>query len=294
MFLGFIIDKDVNEDILNDQTLDMPPIYTAHSYIGNELMITSSSLYQLYQSAVKYPERDDFNNLIKVYHLDKLFMELKNVSYKFKNPYDDDKAIPSVTIATDNLTKDMFNTIKSIGCTFHEKLEYAHVCSNFFVCKWIYILSTHCCQYFNIKLIAGSHYDFDLPKAEIQILENFDKLDISNDYLFMNEANKKSQDFTTNNFPSLDGKSSTVVHQPVWNRPIEQKLTAHNKMVSSKDDKDSFPPLGCSQRAIPENDPTIGKNSWYKNAGQKNKLPQGNKTTKNTNRGRESNVDKNK
>jgi hypothetical protein len=281
----------------------MPPIFTAHTSIGNELMITTSSLYQLYQSAVKYPERDDFNNLIKVYHLDKLFMELKNVSYNFKNPNDDDKAIPSVAIATDNLTKDMFNIIKSIGCTFHEKLEYAHVCSNFFVCKWIYILSTHCCHYFNIELVAGSHFNFDLPKAEIQISDDFDQLNISNNYLFMNESMNNSQDITANSFPSLDSKSSEVMHQPVWNRPVEQKLTAHNKTISSKDDKDSFPPLSCSQRDIPENTPTIGKSSWYKNAGrgrgiintcQKSNVPQPDETSRNTNLGRGSNVSRKK
>lgn len=244
----------------------MPPIFTAHTSIGNELMITNSSLYKLYQCAVKYPDENDFNNLIKVYHLDKLFMELKNVSYKFKNPHDDDNAIPSVAIATDNLTKDMFNTVKTIGCTFHEQLEYSHVCSNFYVCRWIYILSTHCCQYFNINLVPGCHFDFDLSKTEEQIEEPLEKLSISNEYPFMKFIPKKSEDLSANSFPALDGGPSTVMHQPIWSRPVEQKLTTLNKTVSSKDDKDNFPPLGNSQRTIPKT--TIGNNSWPKNASR--------------------------
>lgn len=276
----------------------MPPIYTAHSSVGNELMITNSSLYQLYRSAVKYPDKDDFNLFIKVYHLDKLFMELKNVSYKFKNPDDDDKAIPSVAIATDNFAKDMLNIIKSIGCTYHEKLEYAHVCSNFFVCKWIYILSTHCCQYFDIKLVSGCHFNFDLSKTEVPVDENFKKLSLNDDLMFMKYVKKNVEDLTPTSFPALDSKPSTVMQQPVWSRPVEQKLTTHNKIVSSKDDKDSFPPLGNPQRAIPENTPAIGRNNRCKNEGrgkgvnavQKNKSSQAGETSKNFNGKKGSNV----
>lgn len=157
--------------MLNDSTLDLPPIYTAHCSLGNEIMITNSSLYQLYQASVKHACKEHFNSLLSVFHLDKLLMELKNVSYNIKHRHENIKAIPSVAMATDYLAKDMISTIKSIGCNFHENLEHAHICSNYYICKWIYILSTHCCQYFNIKLVSGCHFDFDLTNSESSVEE---------------------------------------------------------------------------------------------------------------------------
>lgn len=161
--------------MLNDPTLDLPPVYTAHTSTGNELKTTIISIFQLFKSAVNSSmNKDNFNNIFRVYHLDKLFMELKNACHSYAYPDSDDMAIPSVAIATDHLTKHLLDTIKAIGCTFHEKLENSHICSNYIVCKWIYIFSIHCCHYFNIELTSGCHYDFNLFKTEIsvQLIDN--------------------------------------------------------------------------------------------------------------------------
>lgn len=284
---------------MNDSTLDLPPLYTAHTSTGNELMTTISSLYQLYQSAVKNAFKDDFNNLLRVYHLDKLFMELKNVSYKIRFPGKNESALPSVAMATENLSKDMFNTIKTIGCGFHEKLENAHVCSNYYVCKWIYILSTHCCQYFDVQLVSGSHYDFDLSKMEYNIEENIDNLCISkSDHLFDNFQEKKSKDLTANSFPALEGELSTFIQQPVWSRP-EQKSMTPSKTLPIKGN--NFPPLGNSNDHIPDNASSVS--SWHRNVGCGrgiiNQVQNKNTThlsndTKKTTRGRGFHIDGNK
>lgn len=257
------MDKEVDKAVLNDSTLDLPPVYTAHTSTGNELMITTSSLYQLYQSAVKNAYKDDFNNLLRIYHLDKLFMELKNVSYKIKSG-NSESALPSVAMATENLSKDMFNTIKSIGCSFHEKLENGHVCSNYYVCKWIYIMSTHCCQFFDVKLVPGSHFDFDLSKTEYNIEENIDNLCISNsDNMADYFQEKKPKDLTANSFPALDGGLSTFIQQPVWSRP-EQKSLTPSKTLPNK--SNNFPPLGNSKEIILDNASSVS--SWRNNAGR--------------------------
>lgn len=212
-----------------------------------------------------YADKDDFNNLLRVYHLDKLFMELKNVSHKIKYPGIDEIALPSVAMATENLAKDMLNTIKSIGCAFHEKLEQAHVCSNYYVCKWIYIISTHCCQYFNIKLVPGCHFDFNLSQTEIPVEQKIENLNISkNDFVNLS-LKKQPQDFSANNFPALKGgPSSSVLQKPVWGRP-EQKINPPSKTISNK--SDNFPPLGSSQKSILENATTTETNSWQKTTG---------------------------
>lgn len=242
----------------------MPPIYTAHTSTGNELMITSASLYQLYQSTVLNACKDDFNNLFKVYHLDKLFMELKNVSYNIKFPTKSDiKALPSVAMATESLTKDMFNTIISIGCDYHEKLEHAHVCSNYHVCKWIYIFSTHCCQYYDIKLIPGCHYDFDLSKIVIPFEENIDnlKIDTKKDTFVKYDLKKTSQDKINNkSFPPLGSGSSTSNQQSIWGRS-EQKFNSNSTTFNANND---FPPLGKLQNVSFQETPT--DYSWRKDA----------------------------
>lgn len=298
--IGFILNKEVNEDVLKDLAIDMPPVYTAHTPIDNELMITSASLYQLFESAVKDAERHDFNSIIRVFHLDKLFMKLKNACYKHRHPGTDDLALPSVALATDNLSKDVLSIIKAVGCDYHEKIEHAHVCSNYYVCKWINILSAHCCRYFNIKLLPGYHEEFNLSVTESSIEENLHKINISDfaeNYLNNKEINKPKT-LTANSFPALKGKSSTVIQKPVWNKP-EYKDNTNNKTITNK--KDNFPPLGVS-KTTQINAPVTEMNSWCKNAGrgrgivnqvQSNNQNQLNKNSKEPGKGRGLFIDKN-
>lgn len=267
--LGFIMNKEVNETVLNDSTLDMPPVYTAHTPIENELMITSASLYQLFQSAVKNADRDDFNNIIRVYHLDKLFMELKNVSHQIQNPGTDDLALPSLAMATDCLSLNVYSIMKSVGCNFHEKLEHGHVCSNYFVCKWLHILSAHCCRYFDIMHVPGSHFDFDLSETESSIEENLNKIKISKhaENFLNNFEQNKSKDLAHNSFPALEGKLSTVTQKPIWNKPQHKANTSTNsKTITNKEE--NFPPLGDIHKTVQKNAPTTETNNWFSNGGR--------------------------
>lgn len=264
-YLGFIMNKEVDEAVLNDPTLDMPPVYTAHTPIDNELMITGTSLFKLFGSAVKNADRNYFNNIIRVYHLDKLLMELKNRCHKIRYPESEDLALPSVAMATDTLTKDVFSTIISIGCNYHEKLEHSHVCSNFFVCKWIHIVSAHCCRYFDIKLAPGCHYDFDLSEIENPIEENFDKLNISKfsaNFSINSEIDKSIS--ATSNFPALDNKSSNAIQKPVWNKPESR---ANTNRETATNQVNNFPPLGDPQ-SIQNITPTTETNDWFRNTGR--------------------------
>ncbi|XP_022163726.1 protein maelstrom homolog [Myzus persicae] len=264
--IGFIMNKEVDVTVLNDPALDMPPVYTAHRPIENELMITSASLFNLFKSAVEDAGRTDFNNIIRVYHLDKLFMQLKNACYKVKHPDTDDLALPSVALATDSLSKDVLTTIKTIGCNFHEKIDYPHVCSNYFVCKWINILSAHCCRYFDIKLVTGSHYDFDLSKYCSSIEEHLEKISISKFALEYDDDIEvdKSNTLAPNSFPALEGKLSTVIPKPIWNKP-EYKTNTNGKTIANKEE--NFPPLG-DLKNMKKNAPVTAKNSWCKNTGR--------------------------
>lgn len=246
----------------------MPPLYTAHTSTGNELMITTSSLYQLYQSAVKTAYKDDFNKFLRIYHLDKLFMEVKNKSHNIRYPDVFEKALPSVAMATESLSKDMFDTIKFIGCEFHEKHEHAHVCSNYYVCKWIYIFSTHCCQYFNIKLVSGCHFNFDLSRIQTPVEEIIENLNISKINHFKDyNLEKQSQALTPDDFPAIIGELSTTSTQyPIWNKPAfkpDHKMNTPNKTVLNNDN--NFPPLGEPQKVILDKKPTTNINSWQKN-----------------------------
>jgi len=253
------MDKDVDEAVLNDLALDMPPVYTAHTSIENELMITSSSLFKLFESAVRDAERDDFNNMIRVYHLDKLFMNLKNACYKVKYPNKDDLALPSVAMATDSLTKDVITTVKTLGCKFHENLDAVHVCSNYFVCKWINIISAHCCRYFDIELVPGYHYDFDLSKIVSMVEENIDNINVSKlsiVYSDDSEINKPKTFVSNSDFPAIECKSSTLIQKPVWNKPKTNSETITIK-------EDNFLTLGD-----PKNSPVTEMNSWHKIVGR--------------------------
>jgi len=240
----------------------MPPIYTAHTSTGNELMVTNLSLFQLYKSVVDYADRNDFNKLLSVYHLDKLFMEMKNVAHEIRHSNKIDKALPSVALATDNLTKDVIYTVQSIGCSYHDNLGYAHVCSNYYVCKWIYIISTHCCQYFDIKFISGCHFNFNLSITEIPFKKMFDDLKISEyDYFPNDTAEKKSQHLTTEGFPRLKGKEPTIDQQSMWNES-EQKVKMPSKTICIENN--DFPPLVNSQKVTQESySMAVGTNSWH-------------------------------
>lgn len=220
--------------MLTDSTLDMPPIYTAHTSSGNELHTTTASLFQLCKTAMNnLIKKDNFNNILRVYQLDKLFMEIKNASHRSTYLGSNEMAIPSVAIATENLNKNFLNTIKKIGCTFHEKLEHPHVCSNYYICKWIYIFSIHSCHYFNIKLISNYHYDFDLSKSEIPV-QSVVYNEISNNYV---QCFKEKKNVSINNFPVLEGKS-TVDQQSILNCPKPRIHTQEIPagLVSNKDD----------------------------------------------------------
>lgn len=260
-YSGFIIQQEVDENTFHDFSFDLPPIYTAQDSTEHDLAITSSSMFQLYKSAVSNPmNKADFCKILKVYQLDKLFMEIKNKAHSLVNPDSDEKALPSVALASDNLTKDMLNTIKTIGCTFHEKLEQGHVCSNYYVCKWMYIFSTHCCHYFKINIKPGLHYDFDLSKTEIPIVQDIrlhmKDLEISNSYVTEYEKSKKK----TNKFPALGGKSTTV--QPTtWGKPNKPANQPH---VSNK--SNNFPPLNSFGKNVSEHTPA--SNSWGLTAGR--------------------------
>jgi len=173
------VNKDVDETVLDDLTLDLPPLYTAHSPFENELMITRASLSKFFESAVRGTERSNFNNIIRVYHLDKLFMDLKNACYKIKHPDKDELALPSVNMASSCFLKLVISTFETIGCCFHEQLELYDNCSNCYTCKWINILSSHCCPYLDIQLVPGCHFDFRLPKTDSPIENNFGKMKIT-------------------------------------------------------------------------------------------------------------------
>jgi len=299
-YLGFIMNKEVDVSVLNDLALDMPPVYTAHSHIENQLMITKASLFKLFNSAVTdVVLRTDFNNIIRVYHLDKLFMELKNACYKVKHPDTNDLALPSVAMATDSLSKDVLSTIKTIGCNFHENLEHIHGCSNYFVCKWINILSAHCCRYIDIELASGCHYDFDLSETESPFEERLDKMCISKFAAnYSDEEINKPNNLAANSFPALEGKLATV-QRPVWNKP-EHKPKTNSKTITKKED--NFPPLGDS-KSIQIKAPAPVINSWGKNAGrgrgiisqvQSNNQNQLNANSKLTSKGRGLSTDRNK
>jgi len=301
-YLGFIMNKEVDVSVLNDLALDMPPVYTAHKQIENELKITSTSLSKLFASAVRDAGRTDFSDIIRVYHLDKLFMKLKNACYKVKHPDTVDLALPSVAMATDSLSKDVLTTIKTIGCDFHEKLEHIHGCSNYFVCKWIHILSAHCCRYIDIELISGCHYDFDLSKTESTTFEeHFNKMNISKfaaNYSDDKEINEPNT-LAANSFPALEGKLATVIQKPIWNKP-EYKANTNSKTITNKED--NFPPLGDS-KSIQINASVPVQNNWCQNAGrgrgiisqvQSNNQNQLNANSKLTSKGRRLSTDRNK
>lgn len=257
------MDKNVDEDVLNDPNLDIPPIYTAHTSTGNELMITNASLFYLYKSVTQCADRNNFERLLSVYHLDKLFMEMKNVSYEIKNLNKNVKALPSVAMATHSLTIDMVSTIIEIGCSYHEKLNYVHVCSNYYICKWIYNLSTHCCQYFNIKPLSGCHYDFDLSIIKTRIQEDINNLYISKpDCIFKNSPEKKLQVSTTSSFSSVESKPPTSIQRPICSR-FEHKVNTSREIMSAQGN--DFPALGNAQGVILESSPVVKKNSWRSN-----------------------------
>lgn len=127
------MNKDVDETVLYDLPLDLPPVYTAHTRFDNELMGTRASLSKLFESVVRGAEESDFNNIIRVYHLDKLFMNLKNACCNVRHPDKDELALPFVQMASFCFKKVVIGTIESLGCSFHEKDELYESCSNYFV-----------------------------------------------------------------------------------------------------------------------------------------------------------------
>lgn len=267
-YLGFIMNKDVDETVLDDLTLDMPPVYTAHTPIGNELMITSASLFKLFESAVRDAERSDFNNIIRVYHLDKLFMNLKNACFKVKHPGKVELALPSVAMATDALSKDVLTVMKTVGCDFHEKLDDIHVCSSYYVCKWIHILSAHCCRYFDIQLVPGCHFAFDLSKTDSSVEERFGKMNISKCSVDCsnnnNNINKPITVADNRAFPPLGGELSAVIQKPIRNVP-EYESNKNSKITT--DDKDNYLQLG-DLKNIQKDAPVPVVNRWQENAGR--------------------------
>lgn len=269
----------MDEDVFNDPYLDIPPIYTAHTPNRKELMITNLSLFYLYKSVVQYATRDDFNRLLSVYHLDKLFMEMKNVAYEIRHPKINEKALPSVAMATDSLTRDLITTDPNIGCSYHEKLGYSHVCSNYYVCKWIFILSTHCCQYFNIKLEPGCHYDFDLSIKETPVEKAIDNLNIAKADVFNNISNKRQHALTTNNDSSVESNPTTN-QQTTANRPECHNIDTLKEIRSTQGQ--AFSPFDNPQNCAHNSSHVAGMNNQSSNANTRTMFPDSFSTDKRT------------
>lgn len=276
--LGFIIGYEVDEEEFNKPNFDLPPVYSVHNSKGISLLKTFCSMYQLYKTAVRNPmDKTEFGNIVKVYHLDKLFMEVKNLAHSLVNPHSDEKALPSVALASDSLAKDLTNTISSVCCNFHKHFDQLPVCSNYYVCKWIYILSTHCCHYFNIKLQPGFHYDFNLFNMDIpiqNITHDIDNVKISNSYI----PNVKNNNAVTDKFPALGG-SSTVVQQSMWGKQNKSAIQSH---ISSNSNS-NFPPLNNIQKTITEK-PIVNSKGQNTGCKENSVVSVGNKSRKQSKR----------
>lgn len=159
--LGFIANRHVSEDELDNPNLDMPPLFTGHSSIENEQVITRKSLYRMYKIVKPGVNEDRFNRLFKIYNLDKLFMELKNTSYRAHNIGSKHNVMPTILLATAHLRAPFI--IKSVGCIVHHLGNSKRFCSTFLVCKWIHAVLVHCCPYFKIDF---NRYHFELPIFE--------------------------------------------------------------------------------------------------------------------------------
>lgn len=159
--LGFIVNRHVSEDELDNPNLKIPLLFTGHSSIENEQIITSKSLYRMYHIVKPEVSEDCYNRLFKIYNLDKLFMEIKNTSYRKQNIGSNYNVTPSIQLATEHLRSPF--SMKSVGCTIHNQHSYNKICSNFMVCKWINAVMVHCCPYFNIQF---NKYHLELPIFE--------------------------------------------------------------------------------------------------------------------------------
>lgn len=159
--LGFIANRHVSEDELDNPNLDMPPLFTGHSSIENEQVITRKSLYRMYEIVKPGVSEDRFNRLFKIYNLDKLFMEIKNTSYHAHNIGSKHNVTPAIQLATEHLRSPFI--IKSVGCIVHQLGNSYRFCSTFLVCKWIHAVLVHCCPYFKIKF---NRFHVELPIFE--------------------------------------------------------------------------------------------------------------------------------
>lgn len=111
-------------------------------------------------------------NRIKVYHVEELYHALTQelVSTRLTR-----------TLAKDKLAQDPYVYSSGNACDYHEQIDRAVHCSLYVAKKWAFIMCDHCCSFFGIDLIPGTHVPEDaevsprrpVKKPEMVIRESF-------------------------------------------------------------------------------------------------------------------------
>ncbi|XP_050433420.1 protein maelstrom 2-like isoform X2 [Adelges cooleyi] len=164
--LSFLNGNELNEKDLNEETLDLPYLYTIETEMFSNMMNTKISLENLYKTVFPNHNPEYIKLLFKIGSLERLFNEMIN---KFNIHLNGHYISPGFSLR-DILGSDMYGL--GLGCTFHEVRDIAFKCSRSRVLQWMSNICKHLNKYTSLKIIPGRNVALLLRDGSRLIIED--------------------------------------------------------------------------------------------------------------------------
>ncbi|XP_061519567.1 protein maelstrom homolog isoform X1 [Anopheles gambiae] len=161
---------DAQRHAEEDHQLPLPPNAMGVSDYGDVAMRLFSFLLQnddmplLFTDETDVPRVESMLEHILSDHLSEIELRicpLAELFFRLKQNVElymmDQTTFPSVYIAQQIITKDVYDYTKGISCDYHEEKDNVLYCPLSRCIRWAYIISDNCCQDMGIEPIPGKH-----------------------------------------------------------------------------------------------------------------------------------------
>uniref|UniRef100_A0A182KB73 Maelstrom domain-containing protein n=1 Tax=Anopheles christyi TaxID=43041 RepID=A0A182KB73_9DIPT len=153
-----------------DHQLPIPPNAMGETDFGDVAMKLFTFLLQDDELPLLFTDQKDVlvvENMLELIlreHLDEMELNvcpLAELFFRLKQSVEqymmDQTTFPSVHIAQQIITKDVYDYTKGISCEYHEEKDHVLYCPLSRCTRWAYVISDNCCQDMGIEPIPGKH-----------------------------------------------------------------------------------------------------------------------------------------
>ncbi|XP_015523076.1 protein maelstrom homolog isoform X1 [Neodiprion pinetum] len=156
-------------NLLEPETIgdELPPLYTTRGVMEIVPGLLSRMAKTVGQTA----------DMFRVYSLETLFFHIRNTAASKI----DTVGFPALTIAEDQIHRDIFDYVSGIACDYHQNIDGATMhCSLSVVIRWAYTICDFCCLDVGIEMKPGAHCPLNTDMDRIRDLKEKRESDMDN------------------------------------------------------------------------------------------------------------------